>query len=511
MTDVRSYRFHPLERRGLLLGLQAGQLGTIGTGILGAVVVLRVAPGGLGLLLAVAVIAGTGAMACWPVAGRPFIAWWPLAVSWFVIRRGQVALWAPGAGAAPAPESASGRFGTAPEERRNGPGPKGRRAGTATKASDTGPPGVVVLAAPAAPGEEPIGVVHDRRAGTWSAVMSVSSRPFTLLDAEEKERRLSGWGAILAASARAGSPIHRIQWIERTTAGDEDSLVEYLDRAPTPPAHGPIARAHRSYREVIAGAGPVSRRHEVLVVLSVDPRRVGRALRSFGGRGTPAVCSLLRRELRLLQGQLRTADLRPGPPLDVESLVAALRAGSEPKTRRARGPRGPSAAWPMAMEERWASLHVDGRWHCGYWISEWPRVDVAPDFIAPLLLVGGVRVVSVTMAPVAPDRARRDVESARTANLADDELRRRAGFLNTARQRRESEGALQRESELAEGHGEYRFCAYVSVSAETVDGLEGACAAVEQAALQSHLELRRLYGQQREAFCWTLPLGRGLS
>jgi hypothetical protein len=70
---------------------------------------------------------------------------------------------------------------------------------------------------------------------------------------------------------------------------------------------------------------------------------------------------------------------------------------------------------------------------------------------------------------------------------------------------------LQRESELADGHAEFRFSGYVTVSGADRPGLEAACAEIEQAAQQSRIELRRLYGQQREAFTWTLPLGRGLS
>ena len=40
--------------------------------------------------------------------------------------------------------------------------------------------------------------------------------------------------------------------------------------------------------------------------------------------------------------------------------------------------------------------------------------------------------------------------------------------------------------------------------------LEDACGQVEQAAHRAFLELRRLYGQQDEAFTFTLPLARGL-
>jgi hypothetical protein len=83
--------------------------------------------------------------------------------------------------------------------------------------------------------------------------------------------------------------------------------------------------------------------------------------------------------------------------------------------------------------------------------------------------------------------------------------------LSTARHRREAEGALHRENELADGHGDYRFCGYVSTSANSALELDGVCAELEQAAQQSHLELRRLFGQQRDALTWTMPLARGLS
>jgi hypothetical protein len=115
------------------------------------------------------------------------------------------------------------------------------------------------------------------------------------------------------------------------------------------------------------------------------------------------------------------------------------------------------------------------------------------------------------MAPVAPAQSVREAEAARTADLADEELRRRAGFLATARRRRQAEGVVQREVELADGHGEYRFSGYVTVSETDRAALDVACAEVEQAARQAHLELRRLYGQQEQAFTWTLPLARGLA
>jgi hypothetical protein len=50
----------------------------------------------------------------------------------------------------------------------------------------------------------------------------------------------------------------------------------------------------------------------------------------------------------------------------------------------------------------------------------------------------------------------------------------------------------------------------VSVHAPDRESLDLACAEAEHAAQAAHVELRRLFGRQREALSWTLPLARGL-
>ncbi len=165
----------------------------------------------------------------------------------------------------------------------------------------------------------------------------------------------------------------------------------------------------------------------------------------------------------------------------------------------------------MAVEAGWGSLRTDGSWHATYWIAEWPRVDVGPDFLAPLLLGTSRRTVSVVMEPLSPELAIRQVEQARTADLADSELRRRGGFLPTARRAREEALVTRREEELADGHASLRFSGYVTVTASSRPLLDDACEETEQAAGQCRLELRRLFGDQDRGFATSLPLCRGLS
>jgi hypothetical protein len=113
------------------------------------------------------------------------------------------------------------------------------------------------------------------------------------------------------------------------------------------------------------------------------------------------------------------------------------------------------------------------------------------------------------MEPVNPSRATKRAEHARTSARADSEIRLRHGFSQTARASRQHDAVIRREEELASGHAAYRFSGYVTVSAPDATALERSCARVEQAAALARLELRRLFGSQAEAFCCTLPVGRG--
>jgi hypothetical protein len=121
-----------------------------------------------------------------------------------------------------------------------------------------------------------------------------------------------------------------------------------------------------------------------------------------------------------------------------------------------------------------------------------------------------VRTVAVTFEPIPPERSTREVEAAITRDRADRELRRRFGQSETARQRQAEEATARRESELAAGHGEVRLAGFVTVTGRDLDDLRRACSEVLEHAARARLELHRMYGQQADAFTFTLPLCRGL-
>jgi len=473
------YRFGPLERRGLVAGWRGGQIGSVAGGLVVAVGLLRAHPSPTGVVEAVAIVTVGLVAATWPIGGRTAEQWVPDAVRHI---------------------DAVGRR----------PRPSRRRIFGTLRFLDVDLAGT---------GAARAGLVFDVAAATYTAVLSVSGPGFVLLGATDKARRVGGWSGVLASLAHEGTVIHRVQWIERSLPDDGAEVRrDTVDRA----VLGADSAAGRSYAELIDREVAAVHRHEVMLAVTIHAGHSARAVRAAGG-GQGGACALLLRETAALARRLGEAGIDVAGLLTPEALTAAVRGGFATDTTapfpvaRSTGsgswpPRRPVHPGPMGLEAQWGSLRTDATCHVTYWIAEWPRTDVAADFLGPLLLMSDLRrSVAVVMKPVGPLQAARRIEQARTADIADAELRRRGGFLATARRRREEEVLLQREDEQADGHASFRFSGYVTVTASDTDELEENCGRIEQVAGQCGLELRRCYGDQALAFTCTLPLGRGLA
>jgi hypothetical protein len=335
---------------------------------------------------------------------------------------------------------------------------------------------------------------------------------FSLLDSESQERRLARWGLVL--SSAASTPIRRIQWIERTAPAQGDELARWLhaERDPAVPLRGtPMIE---SYLELIGTSAKVTQEHEILIAVQVESRRVR-------DRGAEAMMrALLEQTERVAQG-LRAAEVTVLGALSPGQLARALRTAFDPYGRAElaaletadtqRDGLAETNAWPLGAREGWDHYHSEGAMHATYWIAAWPRIDVSPMFMDALLGRSSVvRTVSVTFEPIPPQRSTREVEAAVTRDRADRELRDRFGQSETARQRQAQEATMRREAELAAGHAEVRLAGFITVSGRDGAELRRACSQVHEHAARARLELHRMYGQQSDAFTFTLPLCRGL-
>ncbi len=494
------YRFPPLERRGVIAGWRAGQVGAVAVGLVLAVLAVRSRPSPGGVLVAVLLVGAAVAAAFWPIAGRTGEQWLPVVVRWG---------WAGATGHRfqPAPGPATGASVSADGRRGARPTPGTGRPRAASVFDGLR---VVDAGGDDADGSG-MGVVLDDRARTVTAVLAVRGHSFALLGPADQDHRVAGWARVLASLARDGSAVHRLQWVETCLPDDGGAVRGHLDD------HGVLdddAPAARSYRAMLDEASPVTRRHRVLVAVTVHRGRSARAIRSAGGGQGGALC-VLAREVAAVRTTLAGVDVGVDGVLDRTGLAGVLTeavlAAPDGSGAATGVPATDATPWPMGTEAAWDAVRTDGTWHATYWVAEWPRVDVQPDFLGPLLFAPLRRTLSVVMEPVDPARAARQVAQARTAGLADGELRRRNGFLTSARHTRERQSVDERDVELADGHAQFRYSGYVGVTADTGAELATACAALEQAAGQARLDVRRLYGQQDAALLCLLPLGRGLS
>ncbi|MHB8659035.1 MAG: SCO6880 family protein [Solirubrobacteraceae bacterium] len=510
MSERLSYRFGPLERRGLLGPLRGGQAITVTAGAVVAIAVLDGSPSVMGALIALVAFLASVGTATLPVGRRTTEEWVPL-LAHFAARRLR--------GAHRFRSSVPANGWRAPAAGRRlravGNGPGGGRAAHATAPPPApDPPAQLrdVRVGTARYRDRPIGVVSERSGRRLTAVLACRVVSFMLLDPDAQERRLARWGHVL--SGAAGTPIRRIQWLERTAPAQGDELARWLhaERDPSIPPRG--TAMVESYLELIGTTARVTQEHEILVAVQVDSQRVR-------DRGPDALQRTLIEETERVAEGLVASEVTVLGALSEGQLARALRTAFDPFARAElatleaadsqRDGLSEVNAWPLGTEEAWDHFRSDGAVHATYWIGGWPRIDVSATFLDSLLgRSNAVRTVAVTFEPVAPERSTREVEAAVTRDRADRELRRRFGQSETARQRQSAEATLRREAELAAGHCEVRLSGFVTVSGRDPEDLRRSCSQVLEHAARARLELHRMYGQQADAFAFTLPLCRGL-
>ncbi|HEY0411139.1 MAG TPA: SCO6880 family protein, partial [Candidatus Dormibacteraeota bacterium] len=190
-----------------------------------------------------------------------------------------------------------------------------------------------------------------------------------------------------------------------------------------------------------------------------------------------AACTVLAQQLAGLSDRLRRADIVVEGVLTPRRVARIIRLAYDPAAMSPIARAGiqdadpgvdPSDAWPMGTHDLWSMLRTDSAVHRTYWVRQWPRTEVGPDWLSPPLLGCGRHMrVSMVIEPVDLARAGRAVP--------------------------------------------YRHTAHITVTAATPDALEVACIDVEQSAIAARLQLRRMVGEQADAFTLTLPLCRGLA
>lgn len=456
-----------LDSRGLILGLSASQSAAL-SGALIVAVLAEYSLGATGLLLTSPAWGLLTAVALVPVAGRPALYWLPIVSHWRLRHSlGQTRYLA-----------------------------QLKRVAT----TDLAVPGirghVGVLEAPSSQAA----LIHDARTSTYTAMLSVSGSGFILAEEATQSLRVAGWGRLLAGLCQQKDVV-RLQILERSLPGGGSEVRRWwaehaLSTAPW---------AARVLADLVTDAQEVSDRHECFIAVAIRAPRAG-------VRGTSV--AVVERLMESVAEAARNADLEIHGWVNRARLASVLRATYDPQGAAGSGVlESDVLAGPMAVQEEWGSIRTDSAHHTIYWVQQWPRSEVHAGFLQPLLLGRGARrALSITAEPLPPAKALKDIRRAKVERIADAAQRGRMGQVEDEATRAEAADLVRREQELVAGHGDLRFVGLLTVSAPTVDELAEACAATESAAAQAMCEIRRLVGQQGQAFAAAaLPFARGVT
>jgi len=350
-----------------------------------------------------------------------------------------------------------------------------------------------------------IGVVRD--GDRLVIALAIDAEPMMLSGDAEAAVRRAAWGGVLAGLARPGAAVSRVQWIARTHRLGPRAQSAFV---PPDPNDTAPAAAVESYLDLVSRIGSESREYALTLTLAVDRHRgnVGVAVQEVLDAAAE-LCDQIHAtglgSARLLDPSALASELRSAGDDDLDDDLAASPHGGVAL------PPAPTDIGPMGVAESWGDVRCDGIWHAVFWISQWPHGEVAGDVLAPLVLAGPVmRSIAIVMEPRDPARAVREAEHARLRDVADDDLRERAGFIRTVRRSRQQSAVSAQERELADGHAAYRFTGYVAVAAASREGLDDACRELAVAATQARCEVRRVWGDQAAGLAAVLPLCRGL-
>jgi len=396
LTDV--VRFGRLEQRGVLLGLSGVQVAMLGTAV-GIAVAAEYAAGVTGVLTVTPLCGSLSAAALVSVRERPIVAWLPILAHWFSRRMLRATAHRTRPIVDPDPDALAL------------PGIPGR---------------LTVIAAP----DFEAGLIVDRRTATVTAVAELNGRGFLLADPGTQQRQVAAWARVLASLCQQPTVV-RAQLLHRSLPGGVATVRRWWAQH----ALADAPWASRVVAELIADAEQHSLRHECLLAVAL---RVPRGLRR---RLPPSAVETVEQQLATLADALSAADLDVHAWLGRRDLHRVLRGAYDPAgaARAEDAQPGGGLIGPMGIDEDWSYVRTDSAYHAVYWISEWPRSDVYPGFLRPLLIAPGQsRAFTLLAEPVPAAKALREIRRAKAEQLADAAQRERIGRVEdeTTRTRR---------------------------------------------------------------------------
>ena len=266
-------------------------------------------------------------------------------------------------------------------------------------------------------------MVHDPRRRRLTVAVRLTHPCYVLLSTDDQAQRVAAWSRVLASLAMTERQA-RIQVLESTLPDPGGAVHDFFVE------HGNAddGFAAREYERLLDLAAPSSARHRTLVAVSVDLARSSRRVRAVGG-GLAGAAAVLRDELTRFDAALLDCGLTSQGWLDPAELARVIRQAYDPSSdHTGAGIAVRSPLGPVAIDEHWDHIRHDAGYSAVLWISEWPRVEVAPHFLHALLFTPGIRKsISIVADGLPSGDALRQIRREKVEYLAEMQRNSRIG------------------------------------------------------------------------------------
>lgn len=362
---------------------------------------------------------------------------------------------------------------------------------------------------------------HDR---TVSVTAELEVQGFLMHDIPERFDLAKQWSTVLASfTQRPG--IKRVTLQERTLPTTIRAARDHYDTTAHLDADDPVAR---NYVEVMDRSEVFAVSHRNYLTFTLDLLAHTAQLKALGG-GKPAIIALARIEAGNLSDALDTAHIKVRrwlTPRDVAALVrTALDPEFAPTVQDRTGDQeagvDPVAIGPMHLEEpphRNGIVVSDSAVHTTLWVHEWPRSDAPVGFVAPIVFARNpttgdavTHILTLVLTPVPVGRALKRIREEKKVWRGNEKLRAKRGRDGSAADLADWEALEKQEEEIVAGHGEFRYGAYLTITAPDETLLQQSVAGMRNGLSRAGMEAQILYCQQAEALLVNaLPVGLGM-
>lgn len=347
---------------------------------------------------------------------------------------------------------------------------------------------------------------------------------FLMKDVEERYELAERWAMVLAAfTQRPG--VKRVTMQERTTPATIQRTRDYFELH----GGGPSApqSAVEGYKAVMDAVEGFAVAHRNYLTITYDLAVLGSQLKALGG-GKAAIQRLAAVEAGNVTDALGGTEVQVKRWLSVRQVAALARTAFDPESvnlieNRVGDDAGvdPAAMGPTYMEEpagNNAVVRTDSGVHTTLWIHEWPRSAAPVGFVNDIVFARHPvnnsaisHIFTTVLTPVPVAEALKRIRREKKTWTSNERMRARRGQDGSALDRADYLALEAQEEGLVSGHGEYRYGAYLTVSASDETDLEQAVAGMRNALSRAGMEAQILYAQQGQALLVNaLPIGMGL-